>query len=204
MNGVGIHTRAYAAIRLLLRLDYSSAVALKTKVFGDYNYARVGVSWITSTRGIRDGRRACRGGVIVRTMGTYSRGTGSNPVEVNRHFSLIPSALTFVFLWHTHTQILEKDDVPDMWYADRETETTHSDIGRLPSLSGSLSGDGECQWGLNLGGLVWIVWNISVKKTDTEERVCQTYTDARQSIVINAPSGFRPRGSTEDYCTARP
>ena len=52
MNGVEIHTPAYVATILLLRQDYSYAVTLKTKVFGDYNHARFGVSWITSTRGL--------------------------------------------------------------------------------------------------------------------------------------------------------
>ena len=32
--------------------DYLYAVTLKTKVFGDYNHARLEVSWITSTRGL--------------------------------------------------------------------------------------------------------------------------------------------------------
>ena len=46
-----------------------------------------------------DGRRACRRGAIGSTMGAYPRDTGSNPVEGNGHFfSLIPSALSFVFL----------------------------------------------------------------------------------------------------------
>ena len=52
MNGVEINTRAYVATRLLLRWDYLYAVSLKTKVFGDYNHARLEVSWITSTRGL--------------------------------------------------------------------------------------------------------------------------------------------------------
>ena len=52
MNGVEIYTRAYVATRLLLRLDYLYAVTLKTKLFGDYNHARLEVSWITSTRGL--------------------------------------------------------------------------------------------------------------------------------------------------------
>ena len=54
MNGVEINTRAYVATRLLLhvRWDYLHAVTLKTKVFGDYNHARLEVSWITSTRGL--------------------------------------------------------------------------------------------------------------------------------------------------------
>ena len=52
MNGVEINTRAYVATRLLLRWDYLYAVTLKTKVFGDYNHARLEVSWITSTRGL--------------------------------------------------------------------------------------------------------------------------------------------------------
>ena len=52
MHGVEINTRAYVATRLLLRWDYLYAVALKTKVFGDYNHARLEVSWITSTRGL--------------------------------------------------------------------------------------------------------------------------------------------------------
>ena len=60
MNGVEINTRAYVATRLLLRWDYLYAVTLKTKVFGDYNHARLEVSWITSTRGLllRGYRRA--------------------------------------------------------------------------------------------------------------------------------------------------
>ena len=52
MNGVEINTRAYVATRLLLRWDYLYAVTLKTKVFGDYNHARLEVSWISSTRGL--------------------------------------------------------------------------------------------------------------------------------------------------------
>ena len=48
-----------------------------------------------------DARRACARGVIGSTMGAYPRGrsTGSNPVKGNgRFFSLILSALSFVFL----------------------------------------------------------------------------------------------------------
>ena len=52
MNGLEINTRAYVATRLLLRWDYLYAVTLKTKVFGEYNHARLEVSWITSTRGL--------------------------------------------------------------------------------------------------------------------------------------------------------
>ena len=52
MNGVEINTRAYVATRLLLRWDYLYEVTLKPKVFGDYNHARLEVSWITSTRGL--------------------------------------------------------------------------------------------------------------------------------------------------------
>ena len=52
MNGVEINTLAYVATRLLLRWDYLYAVTLKTKVFGDYNHARLEVSWITSKRGL--------------------------------------------------------------------------------------------------------------------------------------------------------
>ena len=52
MHGVEINTRAYVATRLLLRWDYLYAVTLKTKVFGDYNHARLEVSWITSTQGL--------------------------------------------------------------------------------------------------------------------------------------------------------
>ena len=47
MNGVEINTRAYVATRLLPRWDYLYAVTVKTKVFGDYNHARLEVSWIT-------------------------------------------------------------------------------------------------------------------------------------------------------------
>ena len=49
---IEIHTPAYVATRLLLRQDHSYAVTLKTKVFVDYNHARVWVSWIASTRGL--------------------------------------------------------------------------------------------------------------------------------------------------------
>ena len=53
MNGIEINTRAYVATRLSLRPgDYLYAVTLNTKVFGDYNHARLEVSWITSTRGL--------------------------------------------------------------------------------------------------------------------------------------------------------
>ena len=52
MNCVEINTRAYVATRLLLCWDYLYAVTLKTKVFGDYNHARLEVSWITSTQGL--------------------------------------------------------------------------------------------------------------------------------------------------------
>ena len=45
-----------------------------------------------------DTRRACSRGVIGSTMGAYRRGTGSNLVEGNGQFSLMPSALSFVFL----------------------------------------------------------------------------------------------------------
>ena len=46
-----------------------------------------------------DARRACSRGVIGSTMGAYPTGAGSNPVEGNGHFfSLMPSALSFVFL----------------------------------------------------------------------------------------------------------
>ena len=51
-----------------------------------------------------DARRACPRSVIGSTVGAYPRGTGSNPVKGNGHFSsLMLSALSFVFLWHTHT-----------------------------------------------------------------------------------------------------
>ena len=45
-----------------------------------------------------DGRRACRRGAIGSTVGAYPRDIGSNPVEGMGTFSLIPSALSFVFL----------------------------------------------------------------------------------------------------------
>ena len=68
MNGVEINTRAYVATRLLLRWDYLYAVTVKTKVFGDYNHARMEVSWITSTRGL----------LLRGYTGTW---TGQNPTE---------------------------------------------------------------------------------------------------------------------------
>ena len=45
-----------------------------------------------------DARHACSRGVIGSTMGVYPRGTGSNPVEGNGHFSLTLSAPSFLFL----------------------------------------------------------------------------------------------------------
>ena len=48
MNGVEINTRAYVATRLLLRWDYLYAVTLKTKVFEDYNHARLEVIQLIS------------------------------------------------------------------------------------------------------------------------------------------------------------
>ena len=79
MNGVEINTRAYVATRLLLRWDYLYAVTLKTKVFGDYNHARLEVSWITFTRGLLlrgyTGKRSWR-------PWAYSHILGCNRVEV--------------------------------------------------------------------------------------------------------------------------
>ena len=47
-------------------------------------------------------------------VGAYPRGTGSNPVEGNGHFfSLIPSALSFVFLWHASSDSAEV--LADAW-----------------------------------------------------------------------------------------
>ena len=45
-----------------------------------------------------DARRPYPRGVIGSTVGTYPRGTGSNPSRGMGTFSLIPSALSFVFL----------------------------------------------------------------------------------------------------------
>ena len=50
-----------------------------------------------------DVRRAYPRGVIGSTLGAYPRDTGSNPVKGNGHFSLMPSALSFVFFSDTHT-----------------------------------------------------------------------------------------------------
>ena len=76
MNGVEINTRAYVATRLLLRWDYLYAVTFKTKVFGDYNHARLEVSWITSTRGLLlrgyTGARADWRGELAPLMPFYS------------------------------------------------------------------------------------------------------------------------------------
>ena len=61
-NCIQVHTnfprrrkvRVHSSIQttILLRWDHLYAVTLKTKVFGDYNHARLEVSWITSTRGL--------------------------------------------------------------------------------------------------------------------------------------------------------
>ena len=57
---------------------------------------------------------ACPRGVIGSTMGVYPRGAGSNPVEGNGHlFSLILSALSFVFLWHASSDSAEV--LADAW-----------------------------------------------------------------------------------------
>ena len=75
MNGVEINTRAYVATRLLLRWDYLYAVTLKTKVFGDYNHARLEVSWITSTRGL-----LLRGYTGIRRDRTVQESIGSRTI----------------------------------------------------------------------------------------------------------------------------
>ena len=70
--------------------------------------------WVSKVFVSTDGRRACRRGVIGSTMGAYPRDTGSNPVEGNGHFfPLIPSALSFVFLWHASSDSAEV--LADAW-----------------------------------------------------------------------------------------
>ena len=59
--------------------------------------------WVSEVFVSTDARRVYPRGVIRSTVGAYPRGTGSNPVKGNGHFFLIPSALSFVFFWHTHT-----------------------------------------------------------------------------------------------------
>ena len=100
MNGVEINTRAYVATRLLLhvRWDYLYAVTLKTKVFGDYNHARLEVSWISSTRGL-----LLRGytGTKTSTISTFEHSlvlgknrTFSSTKWENEHYFETLSALT--------------------------------------------------------------------------------------------------------------
>ena len=61
--------------------------------------------WVSEVFVRTDARRACSRGVIGSTMGAYPKGTGSNPVEGNGcFFSLMLTALSFVFLWHTRTR----------------------------------------------------------------------------------------------------
>ena len=82
MNGVKINTRAYVATGLLLRWDYLYAVTLKTKVFGDYNHARLEVSWITSTRGLL--LRGYTGYVRIRVTVSMYPGSKSSVFEKTR------------------------------------------------------------------------------------------------------------------------
>ena len=60
--------------------------------------------WVSEVFHSTDARRACRRGAIGSTMGRVSQ---RYRFESRRGqwalFSLIPSALSFVFLWHTHT-----------------------------------------------------------------------------------------------------
>ena len=65
--------------------------------------------WVSKVFVSTDARRPYPRGVIRSTVGAYPRGTGSNPVEGNGHSPPpppIPSALSFVFLWHTPTHTL--------------------------------------------------------------------------------------------------
>ena len=63
-----------------------------------------------------DARRACSRGVIGSTMGTYPRGTGSNPVEGNGHFFHACSQLYLSSFsdTHTHTHTLYLSSFSDM------------------------------------------------------------------------------------------
>ena len=101
MNGVEINTRAYVATRLLLRWDYLYAVTLKTKVFGDYNHARLEVSWITSTRGLllRGYTGFCKAQQNVETMGLKeylrnSRNTRFLKGKWDRRLLILPEGFT--------------------------------------------------------------------------------------------------------------
>ena len=87
--------------------------------------------WVSEVFVSTDGRRACRCGVIGSTMGAYPRGTGSNPVEGNRHFfSRIPSALSFVFLWqtdrHTHPCTHARRHTHTRAHTHTHTHNTHT------------------------------------------------------------------------------
>ena len=102
MNGVGINTRAYVATRLLLRWDYLYAVTLKTKVFGDYNHARLEVSWITSTRGL-----LLRGytGILFQTNDVRLRGGGSKLVRLEEKSAFLVLH-NFPVVWVTKKSII--------------------------------------------------------------------------------------------------
>ena len=76
-----------------------------------------------------DARRACPRSVIGGTVGAYPRGTGSksNPVEGSRDFSLIPPALSFVFLWHA-------SDGPTQWRSLQMPDVAVPQIGVGPGV----------------------------------------------------------------------
>ena len=56
--------------------------------------------WVSEVFVSTDARHACPRSVIGSTMGAYPRGTGRIPSRGMGTFPLIPSALSFVFLWH--------------------------------------------------------------------------------------------------------
>ena len=80
--------------------------------------------WVSEVFHSTDARRACRRSAVGSTMGAYPRDTGSNPVEGNGHFfPLIPSALSFVFLWHASSDSAEV--LADAWRRG-PADTVHS------------------------------------------------------------------------------
>ena len=109
MNGVEINTRAYVATRLLRRSDYLYAVTLKTKVVGDYNHARLEVSWITSTRGLLP--RGYTGAWWIVEKGNFSAQQPTNEVWL-----IIKRSGLFEFGRHIATKKKNRTETPFCWF----------------------------------------------------------------------------------------
>ena len=87
------------------RLSYLPFVRPFFSLWHTYIHDGAG-GWVSEVFVSTDARRAYPRGVIGSTMGTYPRGTGSNPVEGNGHF--FPHTVSSIFrlsMTHVHTHI---------------------------------------------------------------------------------------------------